>query len=135
MGIDDISEGQMTLEIGLGNEYGDRAVRPLVNILFGPGAEVAGTNPATGATFSAGLGLTAPVAVGGDEIMCTYSPTRAELTAGDAHLFYFVLRAWNADRVLVVVRADSAELDGGRVERAAFVHRAGRLEFIAGRTG
>jgi hypothetical protein len=128
------AEDEIVVQIGLSNEFGDRAVRPLVQFLFGPGAEVAGKNPATGATFDANLWLTAPVDVPDHHtVQCRYAARRIELTPGDVQLTYFSL-TMQAERVLVLVRADSAELDGGRVEAAAFVRRGDPLELIAART-
>lgn len=129
------TDDEVVIEIRLGNEFGDRPIRAVVNFLFGPGAEIAGKNPATGATFDANLWHTADVVLPGHHVVkCKYAGGRIELTPGDADVNYFALRM-RAERVLVVVRVDSSELDGGRVERAAFVRRGDPLELVAARTG
>jgi hypothetical protein len=50
------TDAGVILQIAASNEFGDRVARPVLNLLFGPGADVAGINPASGATFDAGCG-------------------------------------------------------------------------------
>jgi hypothetical protein len=58
------------------------------------------------------------------------------LTAGDAQVSYVRLKMeTDADDVLVVVRLDHVEFDGGRCERAGFVRRGPHPEVIRERTG
>jgi hypothetical protein len=127
-------DDSVVIVVGLSNEFGDHAVRPVVNILFGPGAEVMRFRPTTRLTTDAHLGLSAPVSVGGQLVDCWYSDERLELTPGDATVRYFALSNWSAERVLVVVRADSSEFENGRVERAAWIGHDGSSELIAERT-
>jgi hypothetical protein len=124
------------LRVGASNEFRDHDVTPLMNVMFGPGAVVFRTQADGTSTSRAKLNLSAPVKVGDRLIKCRYLRQRVLLTAGDAQVFYFRMKMEAvADDVLVVVRLDHVEFDGGRCERAGFVPRGPHLEVIRERTG
>jgi hypothetical protein len=121
--VEETPEG-VTLQVGASNEFGNHDVTPLMNVMFGPGAVVFGTQADGTSTSRAKLNLSAPVKVGDRLIKCRYLGQRVLLTAGDAQVFYVRLKMeTDADDVLVVVRLDHVEFDGGRCERAACAAR------------
>ena len=124
------------VQIGANNEFGDRPVEPLMNVLV-EGSAAAIKTTITGAPLPAAFDLPghAPVTVDGRTINCRYYGERTLLTPGDANVSYLTVVP-NETPALIVVRLDHATFRRGRVEAASFVPpKDGPLEHVRRRTG
>jgi len=130
--VEEVTAHGVTIEVGFSNEFGDRAVRPVLNILFDSTvAESVRRRNDDGEWAGPRLLLNATATLSdGTTVRCRYNAQRAELTPGDASVTHFLLPLVSEQRALVVARADSVELPRGRIEHAAFVERSWRAEHV-----
>jgi hypothetical protein len=113
---------KVVIQVGMSNVLGDRPIRPLVNVLFSIGTEVHKLDSKLGTVTNIHPGLKAPVHVRGEDVPCFYTSDWIDLTPGDATVMRCEIPLTDGDRVLVVVRLDSVEIEDGRCERGAFIN-------------
>jgi hypothetical protein len=107
------------LEVGMGNVYGDRDVRPLMNLLVPGGHEIhpcdrdGNLEPRADANFKV---LRTPELIEG-EAPWDYPAERVLLSAGDAVLRHYSVAHLSKPSFPVVLRLDHVDLPGGRVQR------------------
>lgn len=122
------SEPGVLLRVALSNEFGDREVEPLLNILIGPDPVAYDWDPqrhCPGDRFE--LPLSAPVAADGRTIECRYHDKYVGLSAGDVAVSFTLLPSISPE-TLVVVRLDHVDFRGGRVQRAAWLRPGPSIE-------
>ncbi len=128
-----LAETEAIVQIGLGNQFGDRAVQPLVMYLFSKDAKVVATQADGGARRDPSLHLASIVRTRDAEVPVQYHSTRLELIAGDWTLSYFAVER-APHPILIVVRADHTDLPKGRVESAGWLMPDGEFRALDFRT-